>query len=99
MERRNGYKPSFIMFCLSIVVSVLIIMEVQKDKNLWLDEKMTALFLNVPEALHSFFILLTAMGDKKGIGVVALLVLAYLFNPKKRFYRDGCFCAGYCTGE
>jgi len=99
MERKNGFKLSFIMFCLSIVVSVLTIMEVRKDKPLWLDEKITALFSNVPEAFHPFFIQLTAMGDKKGIGLVALLVLAYLLIRKKDFTGMGAFALAIALGN
>lgn len=85
MELRNRGKLSFIFLCLAILISVVLIIEVNSGKALWIDGKITALFSGVPSYLHPFFIVLTALGEKIGIGIIALLMLVWLLIRKRDF--------------
>jgi membrane-associated phospholipid phosphatase len=77
------YTLGFII--LSLFAAAYTTINVVTERDLRLDEIGAAFFGDVPDTLNPFFIVLTELGDKKGIGLVAVLVLGWLLLIKKNF--------------
>jgi membrane-associated phospholipid phosphatase len=82
---KNFSKLPFIIAIVSLIVSLYLIIQVGKDSPLWIDKVITQLFSGVPESTHPIFIALTELGDKKVIGLLALVTLLWLWIKKKDF--------------
>lgn len=73
MKKRNGY--TYLIVGFAIVIALYTSIKVAAKQTFWLDDKLADLFAYVPDTFNPFFLLLTELGDKKGIGIVALIVL------------------------
>lgn len=78
-------KGKYILLILAIIIAIYTSLKVVIKETFWLDDKLAALFAYVPDSLNPFFVILTELGDKKGIGIVALLVLVWLLLVKRHF--------------
>ena len=68
------------------------------SSHFWIDEKVAGIF-HVPESVIPFFIQVTEMGDKKGIGVVALLALAWLLVRKRNYVGAAVLALSVAIGN
>lgn len=82
---KNFSKLPFIMAIASLFVSLYLVVQVGKDSPLWIDHVISQAFLGVPESTYPIFISLTELGDKKGIGLLALITVLWLWIKKKDF--------------
>ena len=85
MEQKNRRSLSYLFIIFVFLCAVFISIKVAISSQFWIDEKVAGLFSHVPEAGIPFFIQITAMGDKTGIGIVALLALAWLLLIKRNY--------------
>lgn len=65
----------------------------------WIDEKVVGLFSHVPRSVIPFFIQVTEMGDKKGIGVAAILALAWLLLKKRNYLGAAALALSVAIGN
>ena len=85
MERKNRRNLSYLFVMFAILCSVFTSIKVAMSSHFWFDDQVAGLFSHVPKSVIPFFIQVTAMGDKIGIGVVALLMLVWLLLIKKNY--------------
>ncbi len=78
-------KGKYILFILAFIIAIYTSWKVAAKGTFWLDAKLADLFTYVPDTINPFFILVTELGDKKGIGIVALFVLVWLLVIKRHF--------------
>jgi membrane-associated phospholipid phosphatase len=83
--KTKGNLYTYILVCLSAIAAVYISIKVAAKETFWIDVKLADLFAYVPDNYNPFFLLLTELGDKKGIGIVALIVLVWLLLIKRHF--------------
>jgi undecaprenyl-diphosphatase len=69
------------------------------SSQFWIDDKIAGLFSHVPDSVIPFFIQLTEMGDKKGIGIVALLALAWLLLKQRNYVGAGVLALSIALGN
>ena len=84
MKNKGNYF-TYIFVCLAAIIAIYISIKVAAKETFWIDAKLADLFTYVPDNLNPFFLLLTELGDKKGIGIVALIVLVWLLLIKRHF--------------
>ncbi|MEW9051354.1 MAG: phosphatase PAP2 family protein [Neobacillus sp.] len=77
------YTLGFII--LSLFAAAYTTINVVTERDLRLDEIGAVFFGYVPDTLNPFFIVLTELGDKKGIGLVAVFVLGWLLLIRRNF--------------
>jgi membrane-associated phospholipid phosphatase len=75
---KKGNRYTYLILTFAILIAIYTAIKVAAKQTFWLDDTLAAVFAYVPDALNPFFLLLTELGDKKGIGIVALLVLGWL---------------------
>lgn len=97
--RTKGNNYSYIFLCLAVIIAILISIKVAAKETFWLDTKLAVLFANVPDTLHPFFLLVTELGDKKGIGIVALIVLIWLLIIKRNFLGAAALSLSTAVGN
>jgi membrane-associated phospholipid phosphatase len=89
--------------CLSlgfaIVIAIYISIKVATKQAFWLDEKLADLFAYVPDLFNPFFLILTELGDKKGIGIVALIVLGWLLLIKRNLLGAAAIALSLALGN
>ncbi|MFL6562613.1 MAG: phosphatase PAP2 family protein [Bacillus sp. (in: firmicutes)] len=85
MERKNKRSFSYLFIIFAVICAVFISIKVAMSSNFWIDDKVAGSFSQVPESAIPFFIQITALGDKIGIGVAALLALAWLLLKKRNY--------------
>jgi membrane-associated phospholipid phosphatase len=78
MQVNTIRKLSLVFFILAIIIAIYTSIKVVAKQTFWLDEKLASIVTVVPDSMNPFFLLLSELGDKKGIGIVALLVLGWL---------------------
>ncbi|WP_419888757.1 phosphatase PAP2 family protein [Neobacillus niacini] len=83
--KTKGNNFSYIFLFLAVIIAIFISIKVAAKETFWIDTKLADLFADVPDTLHPFFLLVTELGDKKGIGIVALIVLVWLLLRKRHF--------------
>jgi len=82
---KKSPKLPYIIWIISMAIAVYTSMQALSNQALWLDEKLTKLFSLVPDSFHPFFRVLTELGDKKGIYLVAIFVLGWLLIFKRNY--------------
>src|SRR3954470_3912351 len=89
MKRRKG---TYIVFGIALLASIYFVIGVRSKKSLFLDEILadwaTSIFR---ESSYSFFKAVTELGDKIGIGIVALLMLLWLWIKKRDYIGMSVF--------
>ncbi|MEH7072422.1 phosphatase PAP2 family protein [Neobacillus drentensis] len=83
MKRNNKRNFSYLFIIFAVLCAVFISINVAMRSQFWIDEQVAGLFSHVPESVIPFFIQITVMGDKIGIGVAALLALVWLLLKKR----------------
>lgn len=96
MKKGNSY--TYLILAFAILIATYISIKVAAKETFWLDEKLADLFANVPDNLNPFFLVLTELGDKKGIGIVALLVLGWLLI-KRNFLGAAAIALSVALGN
>jgi undecaprenyl-diphosphatase len=76
---------SFIFLILAVIIAGFTSIKVAVHSIFWMDDLIASLLANTPDVYVPFFIRITAMGDKIGIGIVALLMLAWLLIRKRNY--------------
>lgn len=84
----------------SSVVALFFIWQLSKTKGaLWFDEVIASSLNWIPESSHPFFIAITEMGDKVGIGILALITVLWLAIKKKDFAGIAAFVFAVALGN
>ncbi|WP_251554866.1 phosphatase PAP2 family protein [Neobacillus muris] len=99
MRVLNKIGLSSIMLVAAGIVSVIISIKVGANSPFWLDSKVADWFSGVPDSVIPFFVQITEMGDKKGIGAVGVLVLLWLLFKKKNYLGAGVFALAVALGN
>lgn len=99
MERKNKKSFSYLFIIFAVLCAVFISIKVAMSSHFWIDEKVAGLFSHVPDSVIPFFIQVTEMGDKKGIGVVALLALAWLLLRKRNYVGAAVLALSVAIGN
>jgi membrane-associated phospholipid phosphatase len=90
----------YILFLLlAIIIAIYTSIKVAAKDTFWLDEKLADFFAYVPDGLNPFFVWLTELGDKKGIGIVALIVLVWLLFVKRHFLGAAAIALSTALGN
>jgi membrane-associated phospholipid phosphatase len=97
MKKRNGY--TYLIVGFAIVIALYTSIKVAAKQTFWLDDKLADLFAYVPDTFNPFFLLLTELGDKKGIGIVALIVLGWLLLIKRNFLGASAIALSVALGN
>jgi len=99
MERENKRNFSYIIIIFAVVWSVFTCIKVAMNSHFWIDEKVVGLFSHAPKSVIPFFIQVTEMGDKKGIGVAAILALAWLLLKKRNYLGAAALALSVAIGN
>ncbi|MEH7436318.1 phosphatase PAP2 family protein [Neobacillus drentensis] len=99
MEAKSKVNYSFIFMGMVIVFALFTTIKVATHSIFWMDDKIAGLFSHVPHSVIPFFIQLTEMGDKKGIGVVAILMLIWLLVKKRNYLGAAVFALSIALGN
>ncbi|MBY0144867.1 phosphatase PAP2 family protein [Neobacillus niacini] len=97
MKKGNSY--TYLILAFAIIIAIYTSIKVAAKETFWLDDKLADLFAYVPDNLNPFFLVLTELGDKKGIGIVALLVLAWLLLIKRNFLGAAAIALSVAIGN
>jgi membrane-associated phospholipid phosphatase len=96
MDIKNKWILSMI---LAVIFAATTSINVAMGNHFWIDEKIAQLFLHVPDAVIPFFLQLTEMGDKKDIGIVLLLTLAWLLLGKRNYLGAASLALSVAIGN
>jgi membrane-associated phospholipid phosphatase len=96
MKKGNSY--TYLILAFAILIAIYTSIKVAAKQTFWLDDKLADLFAYVPDVLNPFFLVLTELGDKKGIGIVALLVLGGLLR-KRNFLGAAAIALSVAIGN
>lgn len=99
MERGNKRSFSYVFIIFAILCAIFTSIKVASSSNFWIDDKISGLFSHVPDSVIPYFIQLTEMGDKKGIGIVALLALAWLLLKQRNYVGAGALALSIALGN
>lgn len=99
MKSKSKVNFSFIFMGLVVLFALFTTIKVATHSIFWMDDKIAGLFSHVPNPLIPFFINLTEMGDKKGIGVVAILMLGWLLLKKRNYLGAAVFALSVAIGN
>ncbi|MGX6442337.1 phosphatase PAP2 family protein [Neobacillus sp. K501] len=83
MQKENKQRLSYLFLIISIILAVYTSIKVVAKQTFWVDSKLADLFAMLPDSVNPFFLLLTELGDKKGIGIVAIIFLGWLLLFKR----------------
>lgn len=97
MKKRNSY--TYLILGFAILIAIYISIKIAAKQTFWLDDKLADLFAYVPDTFNPFFLLLTELGDKKGIGIVALIVLGWLLLIKRNFLGAAAITLSVALGN
>jgi membrane-associated phospholipid phosphatase len=97
MKKGNWY--TYLILGFAILIAIYTSIKVAAKQTFWLDDKLADLFAYVPDTFNPFFLLLTELGDKKGIGIVALIVLGWLLLIKKNFLGAAAITLSVALGN
>jgi membrane-associated phospholipid phosphatase len=97
MKRGNRY--TYLILGFAILIGIYISIKIAAKQTFWLDDKLADLFAYVPDTFNPFFLLLTELGDKKGIGIVALIVLGWLLLIKRNFLGAAAITLSVALGN
>ena len=85
MEFKQKWNYSFIFIIIAVLISLYTSIKVGVHSLFLMDDRVADWAAHVPDSVIPFFIQVTEMGDKKGIGAVALLTLAWLLLKKRNY--------------
>jgi membrane-associated phospholipid phosphatase len=97
MKKGNWY--TYLILGFAILIAIYTSIKVAAKQTFWLDDKLADSFAYVPDTFNPFFLLLTELGDKKGIGIVALIVLGWLLLIKKNFLGAAAITLSVALGN
>jgi len=97
MKRGNRY--TYLILAFAILIATYTSIKVAAKQTFWLDDKLADIFAYVPDSLNPFFLVLTELGDKKGIGIVALLVLGWLLLIRRNFLGAAAIALSVAIGN
>ncbi|WHZ04467.1 phosphatase PAP2 family protein [Neobacillus sp. YX16] len=96
---KKGNRSTYLILGFAILIAIYISIKIAAKQTFWLDDKLADLFTYVPDTFNPFFILLTELGDKKGIGIVALIVLGWLLLLKRNFLGAAAITLSVALGN
>jgi membrane-associated phospholipid phosphatase len=99
LSMKKGDSYTYLILAFAILIATYTSIKVAAKETFWLDDKLADLFAYVPDNLNPFFLVLTELGDKKGIGIVALLVLAWLLLIKRNFLGAAAIALSVAIGN
>jgi membrane-associated phospholipid phosphatase len=97
--KNKGNFYTYILLCLAAIIAIYVSIRVAAKGTFWIDDKLADLFAYVPDSYNPFFLLLTELGDKKGIGIVALIVLGWLLLIKRNFLGAAAIALSVALGN
>jgi membrane-associated phospholipid phosphatase len=96
----NKWNTSTYLFLgFAIVIALYTSIKVAAKQTFWLDDKLADLFAYVPDMFNPFFLILTELGDKKGIGVVALIFLGWFLLIKRNLLGAAAIALSVAIGN
>ncbi|PAE42604.1 phosphatase PAP2 family protein [Bacillus sp. 7884-1] len=96
---KKGNRYTYLILGFAILIAIYISIKIAAKQTFWLDDNLADLFANVPDPFNPFFLLLTELGDKKGIGIVALIVLGWLLLIKRNFLGAAAITLSVALGN
>jgi membrane-associated phospholipid phosphatase len=87
-ELRDGEdlkNNTFVFLIIAGLIALYTSIKVSLHSAFWMDHYVTGLFSHVPHTVIPFFIQVSELGDKIGIGLVALFMVAWLLLKKRNF--------------
>ena len=78
-------KKSFVFLIIAVLITLFTAIKVSLHSAFWMDTYVGDLLSHVPNSADPFFIQVTEMGDKKGIGLIALIMLVWLLLKKRNY--------------
>lgn len=97
VNKRNT--STYLILGFSILIAIYISIKVAAKQTFWIDDKLADLFAYVPDTFNPFFLFLTELGDKKGIGIVALIVLGWLLLIKRNLLGAAAIALSVALGN
>jgi membrane-associated phospholipid phosphatase len=98
MSYKNKKNLISISLLFAIIIGLYISINAAGGHSIWFDKPIARLFSHVSPSLHPFFINVSEMGDKKGIVVVALILLLWLLIKRRNFTGAGVFALSLALG-
>ena len=92
-------KTVLIGIAFSILIILLLLPGVLQDRQLLIDTAGKRLMAPVPDRLDPLFIGITHFGDRKGVGITALIVLIWLLYKGRDFFAMGIFAMAVALGN
>ncbi|ULT58082.1 phosphatase PAP2 family protein [Neobacillus drentensis] len=83
---------SFVFLIIAVLIALYTSVKVAIHSTFWMDDYAAGLFAHVPRTAIPFFTQVSELGDKLGIGIVALFMLAWLLL-KRRDFAGGAMLA------
>lgn len=94
------HKGNVVLFLtLAIVIALFTSIKVSVQSHFWIDDKVASLFSHTPDFMIPFFIKITEMGDKKGIGIVLVLILLWLLFKQRNYVGAGVLALSVVLGN
>jgi membrane-associated phospholipid phosphatase len=97
VNKRNT--STYLILGFSILIAIYISIKVAAKQTFLLDDKLADFFAYVPDTFNPFFLVLTELGDKKGIGIVALIVLGWLLLIKRNLLGAAAIALSVALGN
>lgn len=95
----NKNISTYLLVGFAIVIALYTSFKVAAKQTFWLDEKLADLFAYVPDTFNPHFLILTELGDKKGIGIVALIVLGWLLLIRRNLLGAAAIALSVALGN
>ncbi|WP_052353805.1 phosphatase PAP2 family protein [Neobacillus jeddahensis] len=89
----------FVFLILAVVIAGFTSIKVAAHSIFWMDDQVAGLLAHTPNVFVPFFILITEMGDKIGIGIVALLMLAWLLIRRRNYLGAAVLALSIALGN
>ncbi|MGG3471146.1 phosphatase PAP2 family protein [Neobacillus pocheonensis] len=99
MDFKQKWNYSFIFIIIAVLISLYTSIKVGLHSLFWMDDVVAGWAAHVPDSAIPFFIQVTEMGDKKGIGAVALLTLAWLLLKKRNYLGAAVLALSVAIGN
>jgi membrane-associated phospholipid phosphatase len=99
MELKNKWNFSSLIMIMAVLIAGFTSIKVAISSHFWMDDMVAQLFLRVPDVVIPFFLQLTEMGDKKVLGIVVLLTLAWLLLRKSNYVGAAALALSVSIGN
>lgn len=99
MEMKDNRISAIIFLIIAAIVGIYTSIKVGGQSLFWIDAKVAGFLGNISDSAIPFFIHVTEMGGKKGIGVVALLMLAWLLLKRKNYLGAAVLALSIAIGN